>query len=178
MINADVQGFDELEKVIKELGQVPQKVATKAARAGAQDILKATKADAPVYDGWLKAALKLAGESNKARGKKVYEITFDRAYNSKLVKISPKTGNRSYYPVSQEYGWQYHNGGYHVGQLYMKNAFMATKATAEQKIINMALAELNKVIASYTRDMEISNSRPRGTYRNASSGYLNLRTGR
>lgn len=178
MINEDVQGFDELEKVIKELGQVPQKVATKAARAGAQDILKATKADAPVFDGWLKAALKLSGENNKAKGKKVYEITFDRAYNSKLVKVSPKTGNRSYYPISQEYGWKYHNGGYHVGLQYMKNSANATKSAAEQKIINIALAELNKVIAAYQRDMEMSNGRARGTYRNASSGYLNLRTGR
>lgn len=177
MINMDVQGFDELQELINQVGQVPQKVATKAARQGAQEVLKATKADAPVYDGWLKAALTLVGEKAKVRGKKVYEVTFDRSYNSKLVKYS-KDDKRSYYPTSQEYGWKYHNGGYHVGLQYMKNSARDVSTITEQKIIDIAKKELDKVIAQYSRDMERSNGRPIGTYRNASSGYLNLLTGR
>jgi hypothetical protein len=176
MISMDVQGFDELQELINQVGQVPQKIATKAARQGAQEVLKATKADAPVFDGWLKASLKLVGENAKVRGKKVYEVTFDRAYNSKLVKIS-KEGNRSYYPASQEYGWKYPNGGYHVGLQFMKNSARDVNTFAQQKIIDIAKKELDKVIAQYSRDMELSNGRQIGTYRNASSGFLNFRTG-
>lgn len=177
-IEMDVQGFDELQQLIDQVGKVPQKVATKAAKQGAQEVLNATKADAPEYDGWLKASLKLVGEKAKVRGKKVYEVTFDRAYNSKLVKYSIKENKRSYYPVSQEYGWHYTNGGYHVGLQYMKNSARDVSTLTEQKIIDIAKRELDKVIAQYSRDMEISNGRPRGTYRNASSGYRNLLTGR
>jgi hypothetical protein len=145
-MNMEIEGFNELQGLIDQLGKVPQKVATKAARSGAQIDLKATKADAPVYDGWLKASLKLVGEKAKTPGKKVYEITFDRAYNSKLVKTS-KYGNRSYYPVSQEFGWHYHNGGYHVGLQYMKNTTRENSSTVEQKIVDVAKSELDKVLS-------------------------------
>jgi hypothetical protein len=176
-MSIEITGLDELIGMINEIGKVPQKVATTAARQGAQVVLSAVKADAPTYDGWLKAALKLVGEKTSVRGKKVYEITFDRAYNSKLVKIS-KEGKRSYYPVSQEFGWKYKNGGYHVGLQYMKNNARAKAYEAEFKIVNVAKTQIEKIIAQYCRDMEIANGRTRGTYRRASSGYLNLRTGR
>jgi hypothetical protein len=89
-MDTQVTGFNELKQLIDQLGKVPQKVATRAASAGARIDLSATKADAPVYDGWLKASLKMVGERASKPGKKVYEITFDRAYNSKLVKTSKR----------------------------------------------------------------------------------------
>jgi soluble cytochrome b562 len=146
MSDMEIEGFDDLLELIDQLGKVPQKVATKAARQGAQIDLTATKADAPVYDGWLKASLKLVGEKAKNPGKKVYEITFDRAYNSKLVKTS-KSGNRSYYPVSQEFGWKYPNGGYHVGLQYMKNTAEENESTVEQKIVDVAKNEIDKILS-------------------------------
>ena len=142
----EIEGFNELRELIDQLGKVPQNVATKAARQGSQIDLTAAKADAPVYDGWLKAALKLVGEKSKSPGKKVYEITFDRAYNSKLVKTS-KTGKRSYYPVSQEFGWKYPHGGYHVGLQYMKNSAEQTASAVEQKIVDVAKNELDKILS-------------------------------
>jgi hypothetical protein len=146
MSGVEIEGFNELKQLIDQLGKVPQKVATKAARQGAQIDLTATKADAPVYDGWLKASLKLVGEKANNPGKKVYEITFDRAYNQKLVKIS-KSGNRSYYPVSQEFGWKYKNGGYHVGLQYMKNSAQQTGHMVEQKIVDVAKNEIDKILS-------------------------------
>jgi hypothetical protein len=145
-MDTQVTGFDELKKLIDQLGKVPQKVATRAANAGARIDLSATKADAPVYDGWLKASLKMVGERASKPGKKVYEITFDRAYNSKLVKTS-KAGKRSYYPVSQEFGWKYKNGGYHVGLQYMKNTAEENKSKVEQKIIDVAKDGIDKVLS-------------------------------
>jgi hypothetical protein len=145
-MDTQVTGFDELKQLIDQLGKVPQKVATKAASAGARIDLSATKADAPVYDGWLKASLKMVGERASKPGKKVYEITFDRAYNSKLVKTS-KAGKRSYYPVSQEFGWKYKNGGYHVGLQYMKNTAEENKSKVEQKIIDVAKDGIDKVLS-------------------------------
>jgi hypothetical protein len=147
-MSVSLEGFDELMRLVNELEKVPQKVATKAARSGAQVDLTATKQDAPVYDGWLKASLKLVGErSQKGQSKKVYEITFDRAYNSKLVKIS-KSGKRSYYPVSQEYGWKYPNGGYHVGLQYMKNTARDKENEVEQKIVDVAKNEIDKILST------------------------------
>jgi hypothetical protein len=146
MMDMEVAGFVELQQLIEQLGKVPQKVATKAAGAGARIDLTATKADAPVYDGWLKASLKMVGERASKPGKKVYEITFDRAYNEKLVKTS-KAGKRSYYPVSQEFGWKYPNGGYHVGLQYMKNTAEENKARVEQKIIDVAKDGIDKVLS-------------------------------
>jgi hypothetical protein len=145
-MDTQVTGFNELKQLIDQLGKVPQKVATRAASAGARIDLSATKADAPVYDGWLKASLKMIGERASKPGKKVYEITFDRAYNSKLVKTS-KAGKRSYYPVSQEFGWKYKNGGYHVGLQYMKNTAEENKSKVEQKIIDIAKDGIDKVLS-------------------------------
>jgi hypothetical protein len=145
-MDMEVAGFVELQQLIEQLGKVPQKVATKAAGAGARIDLSATKADAPVYDGWLKASLKMVGERASKPGKKVYEITFDRAYNSKLVKSS-EAGKRSYYPVSQEFGWKYKNGGYHVGLQYMKNTAEENKDKVEQKIIDVAKDGIDKVLS-------------------------------
>jgi hypothetical protein len=145
-MDTQVTGFNELKQLIDQLGKVPQKVATRAASAGARIDLSATKADAPVYDGWLKASLKMVGERASKPGKKVYEITFDRAYNSKLVKTS-KAGKRSYYPVSQEFGWKYPNGGYHVGLQYMKNTAEENKSKVEQKIIDVAKDGIDKVLS-------------------------------
>jgi hypothetical protein len=177
-MSVEMSGLNELIGMLNELGKtVPQNVATKAARQGAQVVLNAVKQDAPVFDGWLKASLTLAGERAKVRGKKVYEVTFDRAYNEKLVKIS-KDGKRSYYPASQEFGWKYPNGGYHVGLQFLKNNARDKAEAAEQKMIDIGINEINKVIQKYTRDMEIANGRNRGAFSRASSGYLNLRTGR
>lgn len=144
-MSVELQGFNELRQLIDELEKVPQKVATKAARSGGQVDLTATKQDAPVYDGWLKASLKLIGEKSKTPSKKVYEITFDRAYNSKLVKFS-KEGKRSYYPVSQEFGWKYPNGGYHVGVQYMKNTAREKANDVEQKMVDVAMKEIEKIL--------------------------------
>lgn len=146
MIDMEVTGLDDLKRLINQLEKVPQKVATKAARSGGQIDLTATKQDAPVYDGWLKAALKLVGEKAKSPGKKVYEITFDRAYNSKLVKISNE-GKRSYYPNSLEFGWKYKNGGSHYGLQYMKNTANEKASEVEQKIVDVAQSEIEKILS-------------------------------
>jgi hypothetical protein len=170
-----IDGFDDLMSMVEGLGQVPQKVATKSAKKGADVVLREAKALAPEYDGWLKASLKIIGERTKPdkRGSKAYQITFDRAYNSKLVKIS-KTGKRSYYPVSQEYGWKYGSGGGY-GVQYLRNSADGQSYRSQKVMIDTAAAEIDKIIRRYSGDMERSNGRPRGTYRNASRGYMNFR---
>jgi hypothetical protein len=144
-MSMEISGLDNLIQLIEELEKVPQSVATKAARSGAQIDLTATKQDAPELDGWLKSSLKLVGEKTKTKGKKVYEITFDSAYNSKLVKIS-KTGKRSYYPVSQEFGWKYPNGGGHYGLQYMKNTAREKENEVEQKMVDVAQVAIQKIL--------------------------------
>jgi hypothetical protein len=144
MSEFEIEGMQELIETIQELEKLPQRVVTKAARQGANIDLRATKAGAPVYDGWLKAALKLVGERTSIQGKKVYEITFDRAYNSKLVKIS-KEGKRSYYPVSQEYGWITKGGKYVPGHRYMEKAAVENAQAIQQKMVDVLAAEIDKL---------------------------------
>ena len=96
----EVKGMSELESAFKQLGKVPQTVATKSARAGATIALKAAKANAPQDEGNLKRGIIMKRERSKDKGKAVYDIMPDPAMNSVFVKIS-KDGKRSYYPASQ-----------------------------------------------------------------------------
>lgn len=144
-------GFDELERLIEELSKVPQQVATRSARAGSNIELRQARALAPDRTGKLKLAMKLIGEkSKKGQSKKVYQITFDRAYNGDgedgLVKISKKTGKRAYYPTSQDQGWKYPNGGYHIGEQFMKNSAREESDRVKQKMIDVANDEIKKVL--------------------------------
>ena len=153
----EIEGFDELQRLIVAVGNVPQKVATKVSRQGANLILRNIKAKAPEgTTKLLKDALILVGEKNRPKGKKVYEITFDRRLSGDgengLVKISKHTNKRGYYPASQEFGWD-DNGHYVPGLNYMKNATEESISNAQQKIVDSAKTELDKIIAQYTNDM-------------------------
>jgi hypothetical protein len=150
-MNMEIEGFNELQGLIDQLGKVPQKVATKAARAGANVLLRDVKQKAPYDTGLLKSALKNVGERNKPKGKKVYEVTFDKQLSGDgkngLVKISEHTNKRAYYPASQEFGWTNMNGKYVPGFHYMKDTAMADASTVENKIVDVAKTEIDKILS-------------------------------
>jgi len=138
-----IEGMKELERSIKRLGDVPQKAVTPAARKGANIWRNAAKALAPVDQGNLKKGIVLKGEKATKKGKKVYQVTFDKNKNDIFVKTS-KSGKRSYYPASQEYGYFTQNGGYIPGFHFMKKAAEENKEAAEQKIVSELTKNIDK----------------------------------
>ncbi|GIW49203.1 MAG: hypothetical protein KatS3mg079_679 [Caloramator sp.] len=146
MIKYKVEGVKELEKSLKKLGDVPQKFVTKAAKQGSTILLKKAKQGGWIdRSGNLRKGIILKGEKTKLKGKKVYQVTFDTAYNDVFVKVT-KTGKRAYYPASQEYGFRTRNGGYVPGFHFMKNAVVEKQTEVERKIIDVMSKAIDKAL--------------------------------
>jgi len=142
--NYKIEGMKELEKLIKELGKLPQKTVNKAAISGATIALKSARENAPKDKGELEQGIILKAERNKAPGKKVYQITMDKSKNDIFVKES-KDGNRAYYPASQEYGFLTRDGGYVQGEHFMRNSIDDNATQIEKKIVDKLTAEIDKL---------------------------------
>ncbi|MFJ5713118.1 HK97 gp10 family phage protein [Neobacillus sp. NPDC093127] len=140
----EIEGMKQLEKTIKQLGELPQKVVTKAARQGASVALRAARANAPIDSGDLKKGLKLVGERSKIKGKKVYQVSFDKNKNDIFVKES-KEGKRAYYPASQEYGYLDRGGGYVPGFRYLRKSLEDNKRQVEEKTVEVMTKEIDKL---------------------------------
>lgn len=148
--NNEIEGMKELEKTIKQLGELPQKVVTKAARQGANIALKSARADAPIYSGDLKRGLKLVGERPSIKGKKVYQVSFDKRMNDIFTghpdDYEYEEGeNRYYYPASQEYGFLDRGGGYVPGFHYLKSSIEDNKRQIEKKTVEVMTKEIDKL---------------------------------
>jgi hypothetical protein len=139
-----IEGMPELERYMRDMGKLPQKCVTKSARQGANIPLKSARTNAPVDTGALKRGLKLKGELTKTKGKKVYQVTFDKAMNDTFVKIS-RGGKRAYYPASQEYGFQTKNGGYIPGYHYLEKSVTSNVRVIQKRIVGVLLTELRKL---------------------------------
>jgi hypothetical protein len=96
----------------------------------------------------MRKGIKLRMEG-RIRGKKVYQISFfgkDGKTGSEYIKIS-KAGKRSFYPVSQEYGWTSPNGTYHAGRRFLRGAYETNRNQIKQNMINTMITEINNVRA-------------------------------
>ncbi|TFE30894.1 HK97 gp10 family phage protein [Cohnella luojiensis] len=133
----------ELERAIRRLGQVPQRSVTKAARAGGSIALRAAKRNAPVDEGNLKKGLIMKAERRVTVGKKVYDIMPDPRMNDVFVKVS-ESGERSYYPASQEFGYLTESGHYIPGYRYMARAVEDNSRTIQRKIIDTATTDIDR----------------------------------
>jgi HK97 gp10 family phage protein len=138
-----IEGMAELERAIQRLGKVPTKIATKAARAGAKIALKDARANAPEDEGNLKKGIVMKAERSRKQGKKVFDVKLDPKMNDVFVKIS-ETGERSYYPASQEYGFFTVNGRYIPGYRYLRKAIDNNEQAIEKAIIDVGLDEIDK----------------------------------
>lgn len=141
-----IEGMRELQKSLEKLGKVPQKHVTSAARKGMNIELKAAKAAAPVDTGMLRKGMKLIGEKSKYKGKKVYRIVFDRAYNDVFQKPNKKGKITGYYPVSQEYGFFARNGRYIPGYRFIHSTFEANASKIEKTIVSEMQKKIDQEI--------------------------------
>ncbi|MGG3456052.1 HK97-gp10 family putative phage morphogenesis protein [Paenibacillus rhizolycopersici] len=145
MARNDIIGMKELERSFKQLGKVPQTVATKSAKAGATIALKAARDNAPVDTGQLKSGIILKGERRVKVGKKMYDVMIDPAKNDVFAKIS-KDGKRAYYPASQEYGFMTADGGYVPGYHYLRKSITENARAIESKIVEVAGKAVDKAL--------------------------------
>lgn len=155
-ISFDTKDIKAFVAMLTDLGGCPPKVATKAAGKGASIVRRSVRGVAPKGEtGNLKRAIKRTSERSSKKGKKVYEITFDRAYNDVLqrpIKNPGEAGGKSdkaYYPASMEYGFltRSKGGGYDYvpGMYFMRKGAEAESAAAQQAIQATAMNEIEKI---------------------------------
>ncbi|MNW47999.1 hypothetical protein D3C74_253480 [compost metagenome] len=131
--------------MFRQLGRIPQTVATKSARAGATIALRSARAKAPVDTGELKSGIILKRERRVKVGKAVYDVMMDPAKNDIFVKTTAD-GKRYYYPASQEYGYIAPDGSYIPGFHYLRDALEDNKTTIENKVIDTAKKTVEKIM--------------------------------
>lgn len=141
----DIEGLDELRRMIRELGKVPTKVASKAARAGAKIAFADAKSNAPVDTGALQGGLIMRAEKTRKRGKKVFDI-FPDARKSDIFVKKIKDGTRYYYPASQEYGFFARNGRYIPGFRYLQRAIEDNENEIEKTIVKVGTDAIDKIM--------------------------------
>ena len=122
-IEFDITGIRKMVKALEGLDKSPQKAVTKAAQAAVKPVLKEIKnGTVPVGKTKnLKRAITRKAEKSRTKGKKVYEVTFNKKYNDVLqkpIKHPGRLGGRNqkaYYPASIEYGFlaRAPGGGYY-----------------------------------------------------------------
>lgn len=134
--------FDKLERSIKRMERFPTRYLSGSVKKATKPILQQAKLNAPKDTGTLKDAIILKRE--KARpGKRVYQVTFDKGYNDKLAVMS-KSGQRAYYPASQEYGWIRRDGTKVRGKYFMRNAADRNAKGFERAVINDMMKRIER----------------------------------
>lgn len=146
MAKFEIEGMKELQKSLEKLGKVPQKHVTASAKKGMNIPLREAKAKAPVDTGALKRGIILVGEKSKTKGKKVYRIVFDRAYNDIFQKKNKKGQVTGYYPVSQEYGYFAKNGRYIPGYRFIHNSLNNNAQKVEKTIVDTMQSKIDQEI--------------------------------
>lgn len=146
-VNFKITGMKELQKSLKTLGETPQKHVTAAARKGMNIVLSQAKAKAPIDTGALKKGIKLVGERSKTKGKKVYQVDFDSAYNDVFQKKDKKGKVVAYYPVSQEYGYFTKNGRYIPGFRFIHGSLENNAPKVQMVIVDTMKKKIDAEIA-------------------------------
>lgn len=146
-VNFKITGMKELQKSLKALGEVPQKHVTASAKKGMSVVLQQAKSKAPVDTGMLRKGMKLVGERTKTKGKKVYQVDFDRAFNDIFQKRNKAGQIIAYYPVSQEYGYFTKNGRYIPGYRFTRGSLENNAPRVQQVIIGTMKQKIDSEIA-------------------------------
>lgn len=146
-VNFKLEGGRELEKAFKKLGKVPQKHVTSSSRKAMNIVLKQARADAPEEDGYLKQGMKLQGERSQFKGKKVYQVVFDRRWNHVFQKKNKEGQIVGYYPVSQEYGFYSKSGRYIPGFMFVRKSLLDNVRNVERTIVTEMKKKIDAEIA-------------------------------
>lgn len=141
-----IEGMKELQKTMKKLGEVPQKCVTPAARKGMNIALRSARKKAPYETGELRKGMKLIGEKSRVKGKKVYQVVFDRAKNDVFQKKNKKGNVSGYYPASQEFGFFARNGRYIPGYHFLKKSMTDNSDNISSTIVKEVGKNIDKIL--------------------------------
>lgn len=146
-VNFKIEGMKELEKALRKLGDVPQKHVTSSSRKAMNIVLKQARATAPYETGALSKGMKLVGERSKTKGKKVYQVVFDRQYNHIFQKPNKDGKITGYYPVSQEYGFFARDGSYIPGYRFIHDSLAENTGNIDKTIVDEMKKKIDAEIA-------------------------------
>lgn len=140
----EIEGMKELKKALKRLGEVPQKHVTSSVKKGMNVAFRDANKNAPIETGELKSGLKMVGEKSRIKGKKVYQVVFDRAKNDIFQKKNKQGKIVGYYPASMEYGFFARNGRYIPGYHFLKKALEENSSKVEKTIMEDMRKKIDK----------------------------------
>ena len=92
----------------------------------------------------------LVGERSKKKGKKVYQVVFDRRMNDVFQKKIKDPGKykgenqTAYYPASMEYGFKTKDGGARAGERFMLNAAENKAPKMSDTVVRTLIDALDK----------------------------------
>lgn len=153
--------FPSLEKKLRDLGQLPTTVISRAAGKGATVVRRAARSAVPVRTGTMKRYITRAPERSKKKGKRVYRIGMkggDEANEAlqRRIKEPGKYGGKNkyaYYPSSTEYGWLGPNGK-HEGSHWMQRASHDAAHEAEEAMVKEFAVQVDKAWAKKEAERE------------------------
>ena len=161
-LSFDIRDIERTVKMLNEAGKSPQKAVTRAAGRAGTVLKRAVKGEVPQRSGTLKKSIIRVGEKTRKRGKKVYQVTFDRRMNEQLQKPIRNPGqlggksSKGYYPASMEYGFLARAKDGSGGIVYYSAALndFRTRPNAEQKQVTAQNVEGHHFMAKGAADAE------------------------
>lgn len=152
-INFSVEGLDELQRQLDDIGKLPKRSLTTAAKAGMAPILAQARANASPFSksGMMKKGIKSLTETPNKRNKAVYRINWWGKYSETYKKKIHNPGiyggkkNPAYYPQSVEWGFPNKKGKV-PGKYFVRSAIEQHQAQASQKIIDTLMSEIDKLL--------------------------------
>lgn len=154
-VTLDTRDLKELRRAVAALGDVPTRCVTSAAGKAATLVKRNIRqGDIPEYTGSLRRGIvRTRKEKSRTRGKAVYRIDFDPAYNDVFQRPvknpgaagSTQTGNgHAYYPYSMEFGFITRDGGYFPGFHFMRDGAEGSRGAAEARMVKSLNENLEK----------------------------------
>lgn len=152
-INFTVEGLDELQRQLDDIGKLPKRSLTAAAKAGMAPILAQARSNASPYSksGMMKKGIKSITETPNKRNKAVYRINWWSKYSDIYKKKIKNAGiyggkkNPAYYPQSVEWGFPSKHKKV-AGKYFVRTAIEQHQAEATQKVIDTLFAEIDKLL--------------------------------
>lgn len=152
-ISFQVEGLHELQQQLDDIGKLPKRSLTAAAKAGMAPILAQARANASPYNksGMMKKGIKSITETPNKRNKAVYRINWWSKYSDFYRKKIKNPGiyggkkNPAYYPQSVEWGYPMKKRKV-AGKYFVRSAIEAHQAESSQIIIDTLMSEIDKLL--------------------------------
>ena len=87
-VTFDTKDIEKTIKVLNKMGKSPQKAVTRAAGRAGTVMKRSVKGQVPIKSGALKKSIVRVGERSRRKGKKVYQVTFDRKMNEEVLALA------------------------------------------------------------------------------------------